>query len=101
MPWAYLTASYQSKLHFLSFFFSTPCCTDVFCFTRFIKQYANLNQIMTDALREYHKDVKTRNFPAPEHTYPIDPQQLEKFLGSMGEEPDKEHHEETQVRAHA
>lgn len=56
---------------------------------------------MTDALREYHKDVKTRNFPAPEHTYPIDPQQLEKFLGSMGEEPDKEHHEETQVRAHA
>ncbi|KAF7723740.1 hypothetical protein EC973_001716 [Apophysomyces ossiformis] len=46
---------------------------------KFTKQYCNLNQIMTKALKEYHEDVKARAFPAIENTYPIDPQQLEKF----------------------
>lgn len=47
---------------------------------KFTKQYCNLNQIMTNALREYHEEVKARKFPAPQNTYPIDPLQLEKFF---------------------
>ncbi|GAN10353.1 ketopantoate hydroxymethyltransferase [Mucor ambiguus] len=47
---------------------------------KFTKQYCNLNQIITSALREYHEDVKTGRFPAPQNTYPIDPVQLEKFF---------------------
>lgn len=35
---------------------------------------------MTNALREYHEEVKARKFPAPQNTYPIDPLQLEKFF---------------------
>lgn len=46
---------------------------------KFTKQYCNLNQIMTDALQQYHVDVKTKQFPAPQNTYPIDQVQLEKF----------------------
>jgi 3-methyl-2-oxobutanoate hydroxymethyltransferase len=44
-----------------------------------------LNQIITTALREYHEDVKTRKFPAPQNTYPIDPIQLEKFYAQERE----------------
>lgn len=52
---------------------------------KFTKQYCNLNQIITNALREYHQDVKTRQFPAPQNTYPIDPVQLEKFFAQERE----------------
>lgn len=44
-----------------------------------------MNQIITSALREYHEDVKTRKFPAPQNTYPIDPVQLEKFYAQERE----------------
>ncbi|KAI9272477.1 3-methyl-2-oxobutanoate hydroxymethyltransferase, partial [Sporodiniella umbellata] len=30
---------------------------------KFTKQYCNLNQIMTNALKEYHEDVKSKQFP--------------------------------------
>lgn len=46
---------------------------------KFTKQYANLNQVMTNALEQYHLDVKAKQFPAPENTYPIDQAQLDKF----------------------
>lgn len=52
---------------------------------KFTKQYCNLNQIVTNALREYHEEVKTRKFPAPQNTYPIDPIQLEKFFAQERE----------------
>ena len=41
---------------------------------------------MTDGLKEYNADVKSRSFPAQKHTYPIDPVQLEKFWQAV--EPD-------------
>lgn len=71
---------------------------------RFTKQYANLNRIMTDALRQYHEEVKSRAFPAPEHTYPIDSRQLEKFWELVGERhrnEEEKHEQERAVRAHA
>jgi 3-methyl-2-oxobutanoate hydroxymethyltransferase len=60
---------------------------------KFTKQYCNLNQIITNALREYHEDVKTRSFPAPQNTYPIDPAQLEKFYAIERERTGASHHD--------
>lgn len=36
---------------------------------KFVKQYANLGQAVTQAIGNYAKDVKSRQFPAKEHTY--------------------------------
>ncbi|KLU62562.1 3-methyl-2-oxobutanoate hydroxymethyltransferase [Peptococcaceae bacterium CEB3] len=36
---------------------------------KFVKQYANLNQVMKDGLRAYMDDVAGRTFPAAEHCY--------------------------------
>ncbi|OAD77742.1 hypothetical protein PHYBLDRAFT_176984 [Phycomyces blakesleeanus NRRL 1555(-)] len=71
---------------------------------KFTKQYANLNQIMTNALSQYHAEVKTRAFPAPANTYPIDPVQLEKFWKSQETHLNKskdEEEEASDVRLHA
>ncbi|ORX57396.1 hypothetical protein DM01DRAFT_1334021 [Hesseltinella vesiculosa] len=54
---------------------------------KFTKQYANLNEIMTNALKEFHLDVKSKQFPAKQHTYPIDPAQLAKFYQAVGYQP--------------
>lgn len=40
---------------------------------RFVKQYASLNEIITDSLRKFCQEVKQGRFPAPEHVYyPVD-----------------------------
>jgi 3-methyl-2-oxobutanoate hydroxymethyltransferase len=36
---------------------------------KFVKQYAQLNEIMLQAFREYKKDVKDNTFPGPEHSF--------------------------------
>lgn len=36
---------------------------------RFLRQYANLNQIINDAVENYIKDVKNKNFPNHEESY--------------------------------
>lgn len=36
---------------------------------RFVKRYADLHSVMTDAVTEYVLDVRNGTFPAPEHTY--------------------------------
>ena len=43
---------------------------------RFVKRYANLQQEMNAGVAAYADDVRTRRYPAPEHTYSIDPAQL-------------------------
>ena len=43
---------------------------------RFVKRYANLREEIVAALREYVEDVRAERFPAPEHTYSIDPGEL-------------------------
>ncbi len=40
---------------------------------RFVRRYADLDAVVTSALREYAADVRAGRFPAPEHCYPIDP----------------------------
>jgi 3-methyl-2-oxobutanoate hydroxymethyltransferase len=46
---------------------------------RFAKRYAQLKQDMVAAVSEYSEEVRTRRFPGPEHTYSIDPDELEAF----------------------
>ncbi len=46
---------------------------------RFAKQYADLRSAMVSAVSEYAQEVRTRTFPTAEHTFSIDPQELEAF----------------------
>jgi 3-methyl-2-oxobutanoate hydroxymethyltransferase len=36
---------------------------------RFVKQYANLHQVLLDGAKAYRDDVKSRAFPAEEHSF--------------------------------
>ncbi len=50
---------------------------------RFVKRYANLQQEMNDGVKAYAEDVRTRRYPAPEHTYSIDPAELAELRSSL------------------
>lgn len=39
---------------------------------RFVRRYADLDQVITSAFRQYGDDVRATRFPALEHCYPID-----------------------------
>jgi 3-methyl-2-oxobutanoate hydroxymethyltransferase len=36
---------------------------------KFVKKYADIRQVITDAVQEYTKDVREGNFPTPEHSF--------------------------------
>lgn len=38
---------------------------------KFVKQFANLGDVMREAFKEYSREVKDGSFPAPEHTFAI------------------------------
>ena len=46
---------------------------------KFVKKYRNLHQEIVGAVYEYISDVRDRSFPAPEHTFKIDDEVLEKL----------------------
>ncbi|MGL5207082.1 MAG: 3-methyl-2-oxobutanoate hydroxymethyltransferase [Acidaminococcaceae bacterium] len=46
---------------------------------KFVKKYRNLHQEIVGAVSEYISDVRDRSFPAPEHTFKIDDEVLEKL----------------------
>ena len=46
---------------------------------KFVKHYANLSDIMTNAFNDYDKEVKEQAFPREEHTFKIDEEVLEKL----------------------
>ena len=50
---------------------------------KFCKQYANLNGIVTEALRDYVREVKSRSFPLEQHTYPMDKEEMKRFQELM------------------
>jgi 3-methyl-2-oxobutanoate hydroxymethyltransferase len=54
---------------------------------RFAKRYAQLKSLMVAAMAEYAADVRERRFPAAEHTYSIDPDELESFRQAWRESP--------------
>ena len=36
---------------------------------RFVKQYANMRKVMSDAAQAFAKDIESGSFPGPEHTF--------------------------------
>ncbi|MDR2945909.1 MAG: 3-methyl-2-oxobutanoate hydroxymethyltransferase [Candidatus Adiutrix sp.] len=50
---------------------------------KFVKKYANVAEVVTNAMKEYVKDVKGSKFPADEHTYKMVAGEEEKFLKLM------------------
>ena len=46
---------------------------------KFVKKYRDLHQEIVGAVYEYISDVRDRSFPAPEHTFKIDDEVLEKL----------------------
>ena len=46
---------------------------------KFVKHFANVGEIMTQAFREYDVQVKAGTFPAEEHTYKIDDSIIDKL----------------------
>ncbi len=52
---------------------------------RFVRRYANLKPIITDALQAYHADVEARAFPAEEHIYQMKDEEKSKFLSEINQ----------------
>jgi len=46
---------------------------------KFVKQFADVGDVMSQAFADYMKEVKEGTFPAPEHTYKIDDEIIEKL----------------------
>jgi len=46
---------------------------------KFVKRYAEVAKISTEALTNYVEDVRTKKFPEPKHIYPMIPEELAKF----------------------
>lgn len=51
---------------------------------KFVKKYANIAEVSTNAMAEYVKDVKDNSFPAEQHFYKMIAGEEEKFLKLMG-----------------
>ena len=56
-------------------------------YARFVRQYADLRTTITDALTTYRDEVRGGQFPAPEHTYPMDEAELAQFQTLIGPQP--------------
>jgi 3-methyl-2-oxobutanoate hydroxymethyltransferase len=50
---------------------------------RFAKRYAEMREQMTAGVAAYAAEVRDRSFPAPEHTYSIDDEQLSTFQAGL------------------
>lgn len=50
---------------------------------KFVKKYGDVWAESLKAIETYRDEVKSRQYPAPEHTYPIPPQELEAFAKSV------------------
>jgi len=46
---------------------------------KFVKRYANLSLILLEAFSQYREEVKTQNFPQPEHFYTMAEGELERL----------------------
>ena len=53
---------------------------------RFLKVYLDLAEVITTALTQFRTEVEQGQFPAPEHTYQIEEEELGKLLAQMQRE---------------
>jgi 3-methyl-2-oxobutanoate hydroxymethyltransferase len=51
---------------------------------KFVKRFAAVKSEMLRGVRGYTEEVRARRFPAPEHTYGIAPEELERFRADLG-----------------
>jgi 3-methyl-2-oxobutanoate hydroxymethyltransferase len=56
---------------------------------KFVKKYANVAEVITKAMKEYVKEVKSGQFPKDEHTYKMVPGELEKLQKILGHDAGK------------
>jgi 3-methyl-2-oxobutanoate hydroxymethyltransferase len=52
---------------------------------KFVKKYANLAPIISEAISEFVSDVENKRFPAEEHTYPISDDELQAFTDTLSQ----------------
>jgi 3-methyl-2-oxobutanoate hydroxymethyltransferase len=50
---------------------------------KFVKRYADVKAEMVRGVTDYAEDVRTRAFPAPEHSYGIAPEELERLRAML------------------
>lgn len=50
---------------------------------KFVKQYANLHEIILQALTSYREEVEKRSFPGPEHCVDMPDEEWQKFLDQV------------------
>ena len=50
---------------------------------RFVRRYANLSEIMSEAFTSYRDEVRSGDFPGHEHQYPISEEELEALRSSL------------------
>lgn len=50
----------------------------------FVKQYAQIHQIVLDAMQNYHQDVLASNFPGEEHSIRMDEDQWQALIEELG-----------------
>ncbi len=46
---------------------------------KFVKRYAHVRASMVEGTRAFAAEVRHRSFPAPEHSYAMAPEELERF----------------------
>jgi 3-methyl-2-oxobutanoate hydroxymethyltransferase len=51
---------------------------------RFVRRYGDLQQEMNAGVAAYAADVRARRYPAPEHSYTIEPGELERLRAELG-----------------
>jgi 3-methyl-2-oxobutanoate hydroxymethyltransferase len=50
---------------------------------RFVKRYANIREQMVDGVRRYAEDVRTRQYPEPDHTYTMAPDEAARLRSEL------------------
>lgn len=58
---------------------------------KFVKKYANVGEMMTQAFRDYIADVQEGSFPAPEHTFAISEDVIKSYIKEKKNEYCKNH----------
>jgi len=53
---------------------------------KFVKRYANVREKMIRGVREYAAEVRSGDYPGPEHAYSVDRDELEAFRGYLDRE---------------
>lgn len=52
---------------------------------KFVKQYTQVGNVITDAIGEYIQEVKMRQFPAPAHSFSMSEETIDQLYGEKGD----------------